>query len=139
PDSLELARAIRRLFGAEHPDLEAELDRVLPSQRLAWLARWWGARRAGLPDLDSLLRVMRANAASSVGYAPGAYPGVVRLLRPAPNGGGEHGTSSCLGWSSFTERPVEVHFVPGDHFSMLAEPNVGVLARQLENWLDLDS
>ena len=37
----------------------------------------------------------------------------------------------ALGWEKVSGPPVEVHFVEGDHHSMLAEPHVRVLAATL--------
>ncbi len=36
------------------------------------------------------------------------------------------------GWSSLATGIVETYTIPGDHFSILREPNVLVLAKQLE-------
>ncbi|NEQ75871.1 MAG: hypothetical protein F6K23_24240 [Okeania sp. SIO2C9] len=36
-----------------------------------------------------------------------------------------------LGWSSFSTKPVDIYEIPGDHVSMITEPNVGVLAEKL--------
>jgi thioesterase domain-containing protein len=41
-----------------------------------------------------------------------------------------------LGWAGCSTRGVRVHDVPGGHFSMLQEPNVRVLAEQLQRYLD---
>ncbi len=43
---------------------------------------------------------------------------------------------STLGWNRFSSQPVEVHFVPGEHASMMVEPNLKVLAKQLKNCLE---
>ncbi|MDR3516513.1 MAG: amino acid adenylation domain-containing protein [Azospirillaceae bacterium] len=39
------------------------------------------------------------------------------------------------GWEKFSTRPVEIHDVPGDHFSCLVEPNVSVMAALLRERL----
>jgi thioesterase domain-containing protein len=45
----------------------------------------------------------------------------------------------ALGWNNHTEEATEVHIVPGDHFSMLSEPEVRTLARELQACLDSDA
>ncbi|MBE9227620.1 hypothetical protein IQ264_19510, partial [Phormidium sp. LEGE 05292] len=37
----------------------------------------------------------------------------------------------ALGWSAFSSQPVDVHFVPGDHVTILRLPHVQVLAERL--------
>ncbi|KYC41483.1 hypothetical protein WA1_15580, partial [Scytonema hofmannii PCC 7110] len=35
------------------------------------------------------------------------------------------------GWSKFSSKPVDIHFVPGNHVSMMTQPHVQVLAERL--------
>jgi thioesterase domain-containing protein len=35
------------------------------------------------------------------------------------------------GWGAFSDGPVDVHFVPGDHIGMMTEPAVRMLAASL--------
>jgi thioesterase domain-containing protein len=46
------------------------------------------------------------------------------------------GVGADLGWSAFTSEPVAIEEVPGDHITLLAEPNVAVLAARLRTALD---
>jgi thioesterase domain-containing protein len=39
------------------------------------------------------------------------------------------------GWQSYTQQPVKTIEVPGNHGGMLHEPNVKILATQLQNFL----
>ncbi|MGH9908864.1 MAG: alpha/beta fold hydrolase, partial [Pyrinomonadaceae bacterium] len=43
---------------------------------------------------------------------------------------------AAWGWGQFSEEPVEVHVVPGDHMTMLDEPHVQVLAERLKACLN---
>ncbi|MGK7875162.1 MAG: hypothetical protein AB4426_18280 [Xenococcaceae cyanobacterium] len=36
------------------------------------------------------------------------------------------------GWGRFSKEPVDVHFLSGNHFTMMTEPNIQVLAEQLK-------
>ncbi|MBC6481288.1 MAG: hypothetical protein GDA56_29520 [Hormoscilla sp. GM7CHS1pb] len=40
------------------------------------------------------------------------------------------------GWNKFSPDPVEVHFVPGNHETMMTNPHVQVLAERLLVSLD---
>jgi thioesterase domain-containing protein len=48
----------------------------------------------------------------------------------------QDGRGWYYGWQEIVAGGVELHEVPGDHTSMLDEPNVQVLAAQLRNCLD---
>ncbi|WP_282049074.1 non-ribosomal peptide synthetase [Maribacter aquivivus] len=41
-----------------------------------------------------------------------------------------------LGWKSFAENGIELHYVPGDHLSMFSPPNDTVLSASLQRVLD---
>jgi thioesterase domain-containing protein len=41
-----------------------------------------------------------------------------------------------LGWGRISGEPADVHTVPGDHITMLAEPNVHELASRLKAALE---
>ena len=72
------------------------------------------------------------------GYRPRHYRGMITLFRAQSS----HALYSrtlrsdpALGWNDFTAKKAEVHIVPGDHFSMLEEPHVRVLAERLMSCL----
>ena len=78
-------------------------------------------------------------------YEVGSYPGVVTLLRPQLEvahvlGPGRSTNAQRQfvfhdnGWGAHAAR-VDVHEVPGDHDSMVLEPNVRVLANRLRQCL----
>ncbi len=89
-------------------------------------------RRAGIlsADIDlervrHLYRLFESNLRALRAYVPAGYPGRVTLLRASqrPTRG-----NSALGWSGLAASGVEVHPVPGDHYTMLREPHVRILA-----------
>ena len=53
------------------------------------------------------------------------------LLRASEEEERERIIAPTLGWQHFSQEAVEVYIVPGDHFTMLAEPHVQQLAEQL--------
>ena len=97
---------------------------------------------AGVSQLRRILRVYQANALASRRYVPGpyreGYPERVTVFRAAEVPGGPEGVVQPpdLGWSRVSGEPPEVHVVPGDHITMLAEPNVHELALRLRTALE---
>jgi amino acid adenylation domain-containing protein len=115
-----------------------ELDRLGPNEQLPYL--WQHVRKLGLVDedtppalvgqiLDDLKRLFHAHLVLANDYAIRPYPGRITLFRPAeapvvvP-------TSADRNWGK-RAAAVEVHFVPGQHHSMVKEPHVRVLAEKL--------
>ncbi|QSQ23762.1 amino acid adenylation domain-containing protein [Pyxidicoccus parkwayensis] len=93
---------------------------------------------AGLPpkalaELRELWRVFSRNLRATQAYLPGNYPGRAVLLRAAE--GPREGLEEDLGWGALTSG-VEVHEVPGDHFSLIAPPHVERLAERLRELLE---
>jgi thioesterase domain-containing protein/acyl carrier protein len=111
-----------------------ELERLGPEERLDHvLDLLRGADflppGAGTTQLRRALAVYRANGLAVRSYQPSLYPGGLRLFRAAE--ASEPG--SDLGWSKLAAGPVEIEPVPGHHLSLLAEPNVGELAKRLRS------
>jgi thioesterase domain-containing protein len=92
---------------------------------------------AGIEYLNGLLNVYKANLQMHNQYAPES-PGLlpITLLRASE-------TMACkppvqeidedLGWSRYANQPVAVHYIPGDHLTMMRPPHVAKLALALEN------
>ncbi|BAZ51604.1 beta-ketoacyl synthase [Nostoc sp. NIES-4103] len=43
---------------------------------------------------------------------------------------------SAWGWGKFSAEPLEVHFIPGDHLTMMYEPHVQVIAERLKQCIE---
>jgi thioesterase domain-containing protein/acyl carrier protein len=68
-------------------------------------------------------------------YVPRPYPGRFSLFRAAyPNW--FMVARQRLAWSSVAGKDMDLHVVPGDHFSLDREPHVAVLAARLRRCLD---
>jgi thioesterase domain-containing protein len=39
------------------------------------------------------------------------------------------------GWSDYADKSFNVEWIPGDHHTMMASPNVEVLAQKMQNYL----
>jgi thioesterase domain-containing protein len=134
---VDIARYVERLWGRpvgldpsdlEGVDAEAGLERLLERLRATDLL----PEGSGVDQLRRVLRVYEANTRAARLYTPGCYPGRVTLFRAADGPRGEEDR----GWSRITGRPVEIHVAPGDHITILAEPNVHELSRSLRAALD---
>ncbi|HVG06916.1 MAG TPA: amino acid adenylation domain-containing protein [Thermoanaerobaculia bacterium] len=141
PWLVTIAEYVRGLRGADLRITEEQLARLSSEERLRVFVdrlRAAGIVHAGedgLAQLRRLLRVFKTNARAFRSYRPRPYPGPIALFRAAGTG---FDPSLChdLGWGRFTPSPVEVHEFPGDHISMMAEPDVAVLAERLRACLD---
>ncbi|MBE8998845.1 amino acid adenylation domain-containing protein [Nostoc sp. LEGE 12447] len=94
-----------------------------------------------ITQLNNMVQLLKANAV--VNYVPQEiYPTKITLLRAKENvvkvdESNSEVLSEILqdlhwGWSKFSAEPVNVHFVPGNHVTMMNLPNVQVLAEQLK-------
>ena len=96
-----------------------------------------GRRTGVLPeDVDPsriryLYRLFESNERAIRAYRAGPYAGEISLFLTRESI--EEG-DSVSGWSALA-RKVEVFAVPGDHFAVVREPNVRVLAAQLDKIL----
>ena len=119
-----------------------ELDALGPDQQLPYLFEH--ARKLGVIDdeapeeliqqvLNDLKRLFHSHLELASRYAIQPYPGPILLIRPedAPV---DVATTTDRGWQRLAES-VDVHFVPGQHHSMVKDPHVEVLAQKLASHL----
>jgi thioesterase domain-containing protein len=67
-------------------------------------------------------------------YEATTYGGPLVLLNAADRPP-EYGRDPTLGWSRCATGAIEVHVVPGDHYSMMHPPDVQALAERIESYL----
>jgi amino acid adenylation domain-containing protein len=112
-------------LGADLPEPdEVLLRRLLHEGQSAGVLTEGG----GLEHLRAMYRTFDCNLRAQWQYAPGQYRGKVTLFRATELVPGE---ALDGGWGRLAVGGVEVHPVPGNHISMLASPNVDVLANEL--------
>ncbi|MBW4597355.1 MAG: amino acid adenylation domain-containing protein [Brasilonema angustatum HA4187-MV1] len=91
-------------------------------------------------QLKNMVQALKANSLSLINYVPQQiYPGRITLLCASETPPerlaskfSEISQDSTCGWSEFSCEPVDIHFVPGNHITMMAEPHVQVLAERLK-------
>ncbi|MFO7904615.1 MAG: thioesterase domain-containing protein [Pirellulaceae bacterium] len=119
-----------------------ELAELGPDQQLPYL--WDHARKLGVIDetapeslvqqvLNDLKKLFHLHFQLASEYRIEPYPGHITLMRPS-DAPVEIATTPDRGWRQLAEQ-VDVHFVPGQHHSMVKEPHVNVLARKLAQCL----
>jgi amino acid adenylation domain-containing protein len=122
-----------------------EMLRLPVWESLAYFCRWAAnggvllARVLGCRDNSSLgeatRRIADAHIKAANTYQPKPYGGkIIQFM--CSDGPHRSYEDRRLAWSVLVPGGFEVRIVPGDHLSMVEEPNVTVLAEQLEAALD---
>jgi amino acid adenylation domain-containing protein len=124
-----------------HPGtvLEIELDdEALLRQFKSDMNAMNGSEGAGLDSdhLNRLFQVFRGNAHATVHYEPQPYEGRITYFR-ASDRLSEYPIDPIDEWRNLAGDGVEVHVAPGNHYTMLKEPAVLVLADWLKVCLNL--
>jgi thioesterase domain-containing protein len=87
------------------------------------------------PQIRQLLELFRTNQQASRRYQPQPYSGSLTLFTAAERiVPGSRDPS--LGWANLVGGNLDIHQVSGTHFTMLQEPYVEVLAKQLKTCLN---
>lgn len=137
---------LRGRFAKDLPALAGDWDQLGPEEQLNFILENARTLEVVLPDggllqMHRLLQVFKANVRAMWRYTPQIYEGRILLFKAgeslvAAQTGQAGFDDPTLGWGQLSTHPVEVRLVPGDHYSMLAEPHVQVLAGQLRVYLD---
>jgi thioesterase domain-containing protein len=136
PDELSLMVLFAQDMGLSWQDLEVSLEEMVKldaQDQLVWLLEL--AITAGVvpPDIERsqierLYHVFKTNVRAMLAYEPEPFQGRVTLFKaeePLP------GSGLQSSWEDYALEGVEIHSVPGNHFTMIREPHVRVLARAL--------
>ncbi|MFY0570585.1 non-ribosomal peptide synthetase [Archangium lansingense] len=134
---LGFAMELGRIAGHELTLSAEELAPLDAEARLALLgerARSVGALPPGVgPEvLRARFGVYRAHARAFQEYVPNrSHPARVLLFRPE-DGALAAASGPMGGWDTVTQQPPQLIRMPGDHYSVMAEPLVSELARYLQ-------
>ncbi|NEP13613.1 MAG: alpha/beta fold hydrolase, partial [Symploca sp. SIO2C1] len=88
----------------------------------------------GVEQLNCIVQVQWGHEQAAQHYVPQPYPGEVILFQ-AQEGLAAQAEDPTLGWCTLAEQ-VKLHWVPGNHLSMMRDPHVKVLAQHLKDYLD---
>jgi len=138
------AVAIFRRFTGLGVDLPYERLRDLPVDgQIALVAEAFdrdGSFPAAQGDVlvRNLLRVAQAHREARLAWRPAASPVPITLFRASDIIADDDAgvvEDEALGWRAVSAAPVRVHWVPGDHVTMMAERNAARLAESLRSCL----
>ena len=130
------------LYGTDHLALDSEAQLQYFKDRLISVGLL--APKAGITQVRGLVQVFQAN--KQTRYLPvKVYPTRIVLFRSSevhPDDAASDEIDENMlpkdaawGWNDFASTPVDVHWIPGDHLSMLVDPHVQVLAEYLQTSL----
>ncbi|HLO03360.1 MAG TPA: thioesterase domain-containing protein, partial [Symbiobacteriaceae bacterium] len=111
-------------------DEDAQLAYVLEAAHRAGAV----APELGAPRMGQLYQVYCAHVEAMEEYTPGPYSGSAVLFQ-ASGTAGVAATGDSLGWGSYVAGGVQAIPVPGDHYSMMSDPHIQVLAQRLNEQL----
>lgn len=136
-----IATYVERLWGRALAVTQADLARLAPEAQMQhFLERMKGAgllrSEATLDQLRRLVEVFKANSRAWSVYVPRPGRARLTLFKAQEQPAGEDEADGTLGWGALSPQPVELHVVPGDHISMLAEPHVRSLAQRVQECLE---
>jgi len=119
------------------PDELAELD---TEAKLALIMNW--ARKeyplpveVELSDMQRYFNVYRANIRALARYSPQRQRVRITFFKAEAHAS-QNGKDETMGWNALTDEKVEVAVIPGDHYTLFGGPHIGVLAEQLQAWLN---
>jgi amino acid adenylation domain-containing protein len=134
------AEYLMQVFGKHIP---IEMERLAPltdEEQVAYILEV--ARRSNWihPDMTDgqfghFVTMLKTHTQAWWNYELKTYPGRVTLFR-ASEQAADHTPPSDWGWGRLVSGGVEIHEVPGDHISMIDEPQVQVLAERLRACID---
>jgi amino acid adenylation domain-containing protein len=142
PDDVELLASFALDLGLPLHDLKLDHERLKAlgaDERLAWVLEQVHKARLlpediGLAQTRRIFQVFKHNVRAVRQYEPRPYPGAVALFK-AREWRYENEVAADLGWSALVDGGVNVHEVPGNHYTLVREPNVASLAEQLGHYL----
>jgi acyl transferase domain-containing protein/thioesterase domain-containing protein/acyl carrier protein len=130
-----LSRFVQDILGQslEYPDFSVErLEQQSPEQRLAYLLEQ--EQIANLP-IRHLFNVFKTNFRAMQSYLPPVYGERVTLFKASEQFAQDY-QDQTMGWGQLTTKEVEIHVVPGNHYTIIGKPHVQVLAERLRVSLD---
>lgn len=126
-------------FGKEAPVSSEALRRLGPRERLTYVLEQVRAAdfvdaETELPYLRRVLEVFEGNINALMSYEPEPYAGRITLFKTGEPPG-ESPRAPRVEYNTLAVGGIDVYAVPGEHFTVLREPHVRLLARELQDCL----
>ncbi|MEO1558347.1 MAG: amino acid adenylation domain-containing protein, partial [Cyanobacteria bacterium J06632_19] len=145
----ELVPMIEELFEINLQISDATLASIPPEKQLNYFKQQLEMVGILPPKSDiklvrGLLQVYKTQSQIEIDYVPqNTKPTPIALFCAEEADSGEEdcerlleSQNAALGWNQLSQREVEIHTVPGNHISILNEPNVKILAQTLQKSLE---
>ncbi|HEY9849843.1 MAG TPA: thioesterase domain-containing protein [Leptolyngbyaceae cyanobacterium] len=143
-----LSNLTQKRFGKNLPIDNEQLQKLDPQQQLDYLLEILKAANSISSDSEQqmirrILQVWRCHFEAGVTYKPKVYPGKITLFQATQEDPldtevfAKRVKEYALGWSELTTEPIEIHYVPGYHSTILKDPHCLVLADKLKSCLEL--
>ena len=88
----------------------------------------------GLTQVERYFKIFKTNNLAQLSYVQQVYPGKIIFFK-ASELINDH--DPTIGWNDLAKGGIETYDVPGNHFTIMKEPNVLELARRLKDCLDV--
>ncbi|QDL09624.1 AMP-dependent synthetase [Brasilonema octagenarum UFV-E1] len=142
---VELASLFGRLLGKKLEVSYNDLALLAPDEQVNYVVEQLKIvnvlpSEAGTKQVRGLVKVLKANLQAMANYMPQeVYPTRIAFFRANEVHPWDAATwlsdevlrDSTFGWSQLSIEAVDIHFVPGDHVTMMVEPHVQILAERL--------
>ena len=117
-----------------------DLQNLQLDEQIASVLEQAGEASILAPEMDisylhRLIHVFKAHALALLSYTPYPYPYPAVLLATEETLA-EHACDHSLGWGEFIGSSLDVHFIPGNHYTMMTESYVQQLAKSLSMCLE---
>ena len=141
---VRLAESLKYLFGLDVSISYDEIRQLPPDDQFKFLMG--KANVSSDVEIQQHLqgyKLFKVHAQAMRDYTPQVYPHEITLFRASEKIPHEfqspelYSDDTLLGWGEYSEQPIKVIEVPGNHFSMFTQPHVQELAGQLRkslNW-----
>jgi amino acid adenylation domain-containing protein len=141
----DLAESTAHFFGQQLSISPTELKPLEPNQQLNYVLDVMKAAHFVPPDIQpnqirAFLQVYKSNTRALMQYVPKPYSSSITFFRSSQPFLDDQKTSEMISdpvssWTQLSAHPIDVRIIPGDHTTMLAEPNIRVLAEQIKDCL----
>jgi amino acid adenylation domain-containing protein len=142
----DLARASGVEFALPHAKIRsmepaAAFDYVFDAMRTANLL----SSDMSVNRMSRFLQGLKTRTRALKYYVPSTYPGRITFFRSteieheSAEAWAELGvniTEPTKGWNQLSSEPVDLHYIPGYHATLMAEPNVRFLAKRLKSCIE---
>jgi amino acid adenylation domain-containing protein len=127
-----LAGGWNYLRNAAMAKLRRDYARISSSLKVGWY-RWWGS---AVPYEWRDAWLTRAFLHAAASYRPGVYRGRLTLLRATESDSALSNVGPDMGWEGLASEGFGTFDVPGNHHTIMDEPNVAILAAMLKRSLE---